>query len=201
MKKVKTFVDNRILNDTYLLINDNKAVVIDPSFKVSKLIDYIKENELELVAVLLTHGHYDHFAGLEALGKEFTCPYYISEEDESFLYDKRRSMADKEVNGKPIIYQDSELLLDGFSLQILKVPGHTLGSVVIVWEDKMFTGDFIFHGDTGRVDLPGGSAKQMEISLREFAKIDGDYIIYPGHEESTTLAQEKKTNRDLKNYV
>jgi len=201
MKRLKTFVDAKMANDTYLLIDNKQAVIIDPSFSVNKLMTYIKEEKLKVLAVLLTHGHYDHYAGLKDLGKFIDCPYYISEEDAGYLYDKRMSFGFWTVDKEPEIYTKDDLVLGDFRFSLLKVPGHTPGGVVIIWDNKMFTGDFIFHGDIGRTDLPGSSPKQMEESLKRFAEVQGDYIIYPGHEESTTLAEEKKNNPYLRRYI
>ena len=149
----------------------------------------------------MTHGHFDHFAGLKDLGKLDACPYYISEEDAGYLYDKRMSFAFWTVTEKPELYPEGELELGNFKLSLFKAPGHTPGGVVIIWDNKMFTGDFIFHGDIGRTDLPGSDPSQMEESLKRFAKIKGDFIIYPGHEESSTLAAERKNNPYLRRYI
>ena len=198
MKNVKIFVDERMGNNTYLLSMDKKVVIIDPSFSTRKIIDYISENDYEVVAILLTHGHFDHFAGVDKLGNLYHCDYYISEEDESFLNGKESKIFQYEVLLEPKFYPDYQLKIEGFVFELLKVPGHTPGCVVIVWGDKMFTGDFIFAGDIGRTDLPKGSSKKMQESLAMFKQIKGDFIIYPGHEESSTLAKEKATNPHLK---
>lgn len=198
MKNVKIFVDERMGNNTYLLSMDKKVIIIDPSFSTRKIIDYISENDYEVVAILLTHGHFDHFAGVDKLGNLYHCDYYISEEDESFLNGKESKIFQYEVLLEPKFYPDYQLKIEGFEFELLKVPGHTPGCVVIVWDDKMFTGDFIFAGDIGRTDLPKGSSKKMQESLAMFKQIKGDFIIYPGHEESSTLAKEKATNPHLK---
>jgi len=201
MKEIKTFVDQKMLNNTYVLVNDKEALIIDPSFSSEKLEDYIIENDLDVIAILLTHGHYDHFAGLEVLGNTYNCPYYISEEDEDFLYDKSKSYAVKLPKQKPELYPNNVFIIGNFELKTIKTPGHTPGSVIIVWHNNMFTGDFIFAKDIGRTDLKGSNPRAMENSLRELAKIEGDYNIYPGHEESSTLAEEKKYNSYLNLYV
>ncbi len=201
MKDVITFVDGRMLNDTYLLVNDGQALIVDPSFSNEKLKSYVSDNNIKVLAILLTHGHYDHFAGVENLGNLFHCPYYISEEDEDFLYDRTKSFAPTLPKLKPLVYPDGLVRIGDFAIGIIKTPGHTPGSVVLVWENNMFSGDFIFHGDIGRTDLPGSSSKQMQDSLKAFAAIKGEYTIYPGHEESSSLAEEKKNNPYLLRYV
>ena len=201
MKDLITFIDKRMLNNTYLLLQDNNALIIDPSFDNEELIDYVKKNDVNIKAILLSHGHYDHFAGVEKLGKLYSCPYYISEGDEDYLYDRSKSYAINLPSYKPMLYPADFFSVAGFELTIINCPGHTPGSVVIIWKNKMFSGDFIFYGDIGRTDLKGGSPVRMEESLKEFAKIQGEYEIYPGHEESTTLAQEKKHNLYLNRYI
>ena len=201
MNKITTFVDNRMLNNTYLLKIDRQVLIIDPSFSTKEIKNYITKNNLEVLAILLTHGHFDHFAGVEELGNLYNCPYYISREDEGFLYDRSKSHAPNKMNMLPVIFPKEELSIGDFHLELIATPGHSLGSIVIVWEKSMFTGDFLFHGDIGRTDLPGSSHQQMVESLKMFAKIETDYKIYPGHEEGTSLKQEQINNPYLNRYV
>ena len=200
MAAVITFTDQRMLNDTYLLVNGSEALIIDPSFSPKEVLAYIAKKKLKVLAILLTHGHYDHFAGLKELGKELDCPYYISGKDEGFLYDRKYSFAISLPEKKPLIYPEDQLVIGGFKLDIFAAPGHTPGSVVIIWNNNMFTGDFVFCGDIGRTDLPGSDPKAMAESLAAFSGLSGDYLIYPGHEESSTLAKEKQNNPYLNRH-
>ncbi len=198
MEKIKTFVDNKIMNNTYLLIKDGKCLIIDPSFTTKKIISYIKEENLELLAILLTHGHYDHFAGVDILGEIFNCDYYISEEDEGFLSGYESKFFGHEVKQLPKFYPDYHLDIGDFHIELMKVPGHTPGSVILIYEDKMFTGDFLFAGGIGRTDLPKGSVKDMQKSLEMLKDIKVEYYIYPGHEETSVLSKELKRNPYLR---
>lgn len=198
MENIKIFVDQQMQNNTYLIINQQDVIIIDPSFSTRRIIEFINNNNYVVKAILLTHGHYDHFAGVDILGDLFQCDYYISEEDESFLHGYDSKIFKHALQRVPKYYPDHQLKIASFNIDILKTPGHSPGSVVLVWGDSMFTGDFLFAGDIGRTDLSGGSVKQMQLSLAYFKTISLDYVIYPGHEESSTLKKEKLTNPYLK---
>ena len=101
--------------------------------------------------------------------------------------------------GKDFTYgEGSELSLAGLSIRVLETPGHTPGSVCLMTEDAIFSGDTLFEGDCGRTDLPGGNWLQMQNSLKRLGLLEGDYRVYPGHDVSTTLAHERKYNTSLK---
>mgnify|MGYP002734382879 FL=1 len=93
------------------------------------------------------------------------------------------------------------LPLGSLTIKVLATPGHTLGGVTLLVGDAMFPGDTLFAGSMGRTDLPGGNDAQMLASLRRFAQIEGDYTVYPGHMNSTTLAREKAMNPYLRHAL
>ena len=100
-------------------------------------------------------------------------------------------------NVTPIADQQ-ELSLAGYTIKVLHTPGHTPGSVVFLMGDTMFSGDTLFAGSIGRTDFAGGNLQQMKQSLKKLISLDGDYRIYPGHEDYTTLSREKRINPYLK---
>ena len=83
-------------------------------------------------------------------------------------------------------------------LKVLHTPGHTPGSVCLIWKDQMFSGDTLFQGSCGRVDLPGGDPRVMMESLRRLASLEAEYHVHPGHGSSTTLSAEKRYNPYLR---
>ena len=119
-------------------------------------------NDLDLVGILLTHNHFDHTGALSYFEKKYNLKH----------------------NDK----------IEEFSYKVIKTPGHTKDSLTFYFPEEkiMFTGDFLFKGTIGRMDLPGGSVDDMKKSLEIISKYDDDIIVYPGHEEKTTLGDEKK---------
>ena len=205
MKVVPFYYDDEddLIANCYVAIDeDNQCVVVDPSHDYDGIVNYIKKNQFNLKAVLLTHGHFDHFRGVDRLINEFNCPLYIGFYDADMIKDPALNcsiMVGRQffVKSKPITVSDSETLnLLKEDIKVLETPGHTAGSVCYYFEDSkvMFTGDFLFSGSAGRCDLPSGNRIAMNKSFAKIAKYDGDIKIYPGHGPSSTLEKEFKTN-------
>lgn len=176
-----------------------KCILIDPADRADKIMESMKKNNLIPEAVLLTHGHYDHFLAVPDLQKMWPdLPVYCHPKDcpvEKEEYDMGRMFPTVSAldNVKPI---SAGVLLKeaGFEIRVMETPGHTPGSVTFFIEDAMFTGDTLFCGSIGRTDFAGGSVQQMAASLRRLAKIPDNYYVYPGHESTTTLNAEKQYN-------
>lgn len=196
--QIKRFISPILDENMYLLIRDNKCAVIDPgSTNLKDLIEYIKQNNLKLECILLTHGHFDHILGIEELIKYKEVPVYIGEEDIKFLYDSNYSLSkwvsmdfklSDNIKITPIVDLDYV-----FGLKCLSTPGHTKGSTCYLDEEtkSLFTGDTLFKRAYGRVDFPTGNARELRDSLNNIFKLDGDIKIYAGHGESSTISEEK----------
>ena len=178
----------------YILSNDaGEALVIDPGYEADTILDALEGKKLK--AILLTHGHFDHVGAVKDLAAETGCQVYIHAADTALppmitagqLY--YTHTYDEGDNVSPI---------SGVELHVLHTPGHTPGSVCLLWNDQMFSGDTLFEGSCGRMDLPGGSPVKMAESLRRLASLQADYTIHPGHGGSTTLAAEKRYNPYLR---
>ena len=166
------------------------CVVIDPGQQPQPLLQYLQQQDLEVAAILLTHGHFDHVGGVRTLVAETDAPVYLNDAD---------LVLPPQMTDGPLYYTDSfgggsELQIAGLSFRTISTPGHTPGSLCIFCEDCMFSGDTLFAGSCGRTDFPGGSPKAMLASLHRLSELDGDYRVFPGHGESTTLALEKQYN-------
>ncbi|MBR1376767.1 MAG: MBL fold metallo-hydrolase [Bacilli bacterium] len=161
------------LEENCYIITKDKAIVIDPGDEGNKIIDYIRNNNLEMDAILITHHHDDHVGALNSL-----------------LDYKKVKVYD--------IYNLNEGIHDisGFNIEVIYTKGHTNDSVTYYFKDEniMFVGDFIFEGSIGRMDLPTGSINEMKESINKIKKYDKDIIIYPGHGNKTTLGKEIKDN-------
>ena len=166
------------------------CVVIDPGYEPEIILSYLSEKGLTLQAILLTHGHFDHVGAVRELAAQTDCQVYLNPKDLSLP---------PMLTAGPLYYTNTygegDLLdIAGISFQVLETPGHTPGSVCLITENNIFSGDTLFRGSCGRTDLPGGDHRAMTESLKRLAALREDYNVYPGHGSNTTLAREQKTN-------
>ena len=169
------------------------CVVIDPGDESNRILDYLEDNHLKCEAIFLTHGHYDHTGAVEAVMEETGAPVYICPRDDAHTTGDTHYSYMLPEGGR--YYDDGDVLrFAGLSFQILAVPGHTAGGVAIVCEDALFTGDTLFRGSCGRTDLPGGDMEEEFRSLKRLCDLPGDYEVYPGHMDSSSLERERNFN-------
>lgn len=197
--EIKRFISTVLDENIYLLSKKQDCLLIDPGGdNISEVVSYIKENKLNLLAILVTHGHFDHILSINELLDNFDVPIYIGKEDKEKLYDPSISLA-RIFNGteyvinkdaKIVELNDKDVIFD--DITVLHTPGHTSGSVCYYIEsDKIiFTGDTLFKMAYGRVDFPTGDSYKMRDSLNRLLKLDSDIIVYPGHGDSTTIGEE-----------
>ena len=175
--------------NTYILSNDTEAAVIDPGYEPDIILDALEGRELK--AILLTHGHFDHVGAVKELVAETGCKVYIHAADLSL---PPMITAGQLYYTHTYAEGDTVCPIEGAALHVLHTPGHTPGSVCLLLGDQMFSGDTLFEGSCGRMDLPGGDQLQMHQSLNRLVSLQADYHIHPGHGGSTTLAAEKRYN-------
>ena len=173
----------------YILSNDTEAGVIDPGYEPDIILDALEGKELK--AILLTHGHFDHVGAVKELVAETGCKVYIHAADLSL---PPMITAGQLYYTHTYAEGDTVCPIEGAALHVLHTPGHTPGSVCLLLGDQMFSGDTLFEGSCGRMDLPGGDQLQMYQSLNRLVSLQADYHIHPGHGGSTTLAAEKRYN-------
>lgn len=170
--------------------NSTDCLIIDPGYEPETLSSYLEEKGLTPEAILLTHCHFDHVGAVKDLAAQYDCKVFLDK--------KELAMPPMLTNG-PLYYTDGygdgdTLTLAGIPIQVLETPGHTPGSVCLIMEDTLFSGDTLFAGSCGRTDLPCGDARAMRDSLRRLAALSENYRVCPGHGPSSTLNREKKTN-------
>lgn len=180
------------MTNCYILRQEasSKCLIIDPGYEAGRILSVLQQKQLEPEAILLTHGHFDHVGAVRDLAAETDCDVYIAEAD--------LSLPPMITNGK-LYYTHTypasgTLNLAGLAIRVLPTPGHTPGSVCLLVEDTMFSGDTLFQGSCGRTDLPGGSWEQIAASLKTLAALPGDYRVLPGHGGETTLDRERQSN-------
>lgn len=197
--EIKRFVLGPLETNTYLITSGNDALLIDPASKAEKLIEIL--NDYNLLAILLTHGHFDHIKATDGLYEKYHCPVYLNLEDEQLARDKHSGSEFGLVSyiSCPMIgLKEGVMNIGPFSFETIFTPGHTKGSVIYVFNDCIFTGDTLFRLTVGRTDLMGGSQRELNDSLKIFKNFKKDYIIYPGHEMPSLLSFELENNIYLK---
>ncbi len=208
MLKVLKTVLGAYGTNTYILIDEvsGEAAVIDPAVKSSELEELIKENGIaSLKYILLTHGHFDHITGVYPLKQRFGGEVLIHEEDKTCLENADISLStavegypQTEMSADGFLADGDEIFLGENKISVKHTPGHTKGSVIFITEFCIFSGDTLFRCSMGRTDLPGGSTRTLFRSLREIGQMEGNYQIFTGHGEDTTLPYEKRNNRYLR---
>lgn len=181
----------------YLVTTDGKtAIAIDPA--QPRILDEAKKRGLQVKYVLLTHGHFDHIGGVSALQQAGAKVGCLTKEKELAL--GKNNMAEAFGESVPPFTIDftfddgEELSLCGINFRVIATAGHTAGSCCFLCEDNLFTGDTLFKGNVGRTDLPTGSARALQESLKKLVAFEGDYFLNAGHGEDSTLSYEKKYN-------
>lgn len=185
----------------YLVKSDASpaGVILDPGGAGEKILAECEKMSLTPAAILLTHGHFDHVGAVAELQRAYpNLPVYIHPADVGTRQPDLQFPGCP--NQKPVGEGDS-LTFNGLTISVLHTPGHSPGSVVYQIGDCLFTGDTLFAGSMGRTDFPGGSFPEMMSSLRRLASLEGDFKVYPGHMEFSTLEIERKNNPYLRQAV
>ena len=179
----------------------NAGAVIDPGDDAPIILNAIKQNNLDIKYILLTHGHVDHLAHLSILKKE-TDGQFLMHQQDAFLLKGLFAQAlmfglPNPGNPKPdrFVTDGEEIVLGELKIKVLHTPGHSPGSITFHVEDKLFVGDLIFSGSIGRTDLPKGNYQTLidSVQTKIFTLPDATEI-YPGHGPETTVGEEKATN-------
>ena len=168
------------------------CVLIDPGYLPERILEIVRQQGKKVAAILLTHGHFDHVGGVKKIAKETACSVYLHPGESKLPFF---------MTAGPLYSTDeydNTVTVAGIAFQILHTPGHTPGSVCLCCEDKIFSGDTLFAGSCGRTDFPGSDAKAMVRSLKMLYDLAGDYQVFPGHGEDTTLSYEREHNPYMK---
>ncbi len=200
--QVTKLVLGELCTNCYMLeYDENHCVLVDLGDGASVVMRHLAQKHMTPTAILLTHGHYDHIAGVESIRKTYDLPVYLHTQDVPMLTDSRVNLADwlsnqpfQPVQAWKTVEDGDTLSFGSLHMTVLHTPGHTPGSVCYQCEDLLFTGDTLFRLSRGRTDFPGGNDSQMIASFRRLANLSGDYRVLPGHNEETTLSFEKAHN-------
>ena len=191
---IKTLPVGQLETNCYIVTDEAtlSCAVIDPGDESNTILDYLEDNHLKCLAILLTHGHYDHVGAVETVAEETGARVYMHRADDTNGTDPRRPYRLPE-NGE--YYDEGDVVeLPGLRFEVIATPGHTPGGVSLRCGEALFTGDTLFRGSCGRTDLPGGDMDEELRSLKKLCELPGDYEVYPGHMDPSTLERERSFN-------
>jgi len=168
---------------------ENTAIIVDPGSDALKIISLLEEEGLKPLAIINTHGHFDHIGAIAELTEHFHIPFYLHIGDEKLvksantyrlLFGSRKPM---QIPGKPTLItdEDTSLKIGGYEFEILTTPGHTEGGVCFKIGDIIFTGDTALPSGPGRTDLPGGNKIKLNESILQLRELPSHLLAHPGH--------------------
>ena len=189
-------VGDLAVNCCFVYDDEKHAAVIDPGDDADRLIAYLKQEKLQIDAILLTHVHFDHIQAVRELQAATGAPLCVHEADIPALADPTFSMVRMpyELSADRALQDGDVVTVGQLTFTVLHTPGHTRGSVCYRCEETLFAGDTLFAGSIGRTDFAGGDFKAMRHSLARLAALSDDTRVIPGHGEGTTIGYEKRYN-------
>ena len=203
MTEIKTYQVGIMETNSYIIrdIDTSAMAIVDPGEYSQDAVDYINKNGGNLELILLTHGHFDHITGVSIYKKKFSnAKVYIGEKDFPSLENDDLNLSNKMASRKfthfsaDTLKDEDTLTLGNTKIKYMETPGHTRGSGCFIFDDNIMSGDTLFCESCGRTDFADSSSASMIKSLLKIASIEGEFNIFPGHMESTTLSHEKKYN-------
>ncbi len=184
----------------FFIEHNNKCYIVDPGYEKEKVIKYVQDNKLEVLGILLTHGHIDHIGAIDS----FDVPIYLHKGEYEIIIDNYKNGFD--FYGREIPYSFDKLNLikidesDVFQIEdkkieVIHTPGHTIGSVCYKFDNDLYTGDTLFNGSVGRWDFPTGHLQTLQESIVNLIDNQDDSMkIHPAHGPSSTINNEKINN-------
>ena len=201
--KVLSAMVGPIMTNCYILCDEAAKVcaVIDPGDEPKRIEAMIASCGCSPVMILLTHGHFDHCTGVAGLLEKWPdLLVYIHEADVTDGVGGELTFRRLDEKNQRYWHEGDTLTVGGLTLRVMETPGHSRGSVCLLVEGQgvIFSGDTLFRGNCGRCDFPGGDYRAMLRSLARLGRLEGQYQVYPGHEEATDMDYERKANPYMK---
>ena len=200
--EIRNLLVSECYTNCYLCKNKEtgEGFIVDPGENELKISVNISNMEMKPVAIILTHGHYDHIGAVNALKERYGIKVYVSEAEKELIGDKKMNLSSyfdspMTIEADEFLKDGQKITLAGINMTFIATPGHTPGSGCYYLEDNeiLFSGDTLFHGSRGRTDFPGGSEAEIMKSIREklLKKLPDETAVLPGHNDSTTIGTEK----------
>ena len=192
---IKTLPVGQLETNCYVVTDETSmdCAVIDPGDESNAILNYLEEHKMTCRAILITHGHWDHTGAANAIVEETGADLYIHQLDTTS--DPMEARYKYLASDNTRFYDEGdEIHIGSLVFRVMFTPGHSPGGVTLVCEDAVFCGDTLFRGSCGRTDLPGGDINEEFRSILRICKLPGEYDIYPGHMDSTTLERERNFN-------
>jgi hydroxyacylglutathione hydrolase len=198
---IKSWTGGPFATNSYIIADkEGIGAIIDPTFDSLKPLSTIAaQHKIKIVAIYLTHSHHDHIADVASLKKMYSCPVFIHELDSPNLIrpgaDGLRLPLPIEGAHPDYLWEENKEYHCGeLAFEVIHTPGHSPGGVCLYFKKEavLISGDTLFKGTIGRLDLPGSSSEDMFASLKKLEKLPEDVKVYPGHGSSTTIKEEKK---------
>jgi glyoxylase-like metal-dependent hydrolase (beta-lactamase superfamily II) len=181
-----------------------EGIIIDPGAEPKQILKMVEDAGVTVKYIINTHGHVDHVAANEEVRTATGAPILVHEADGEMCKKPNASLAAfigkvKLAEPDRLLKEGDEISVGNLTVKVLETPGHTKGSVTLVVDNKLFTGDTLFAGSIGRTDLPGGSFEEIIRSIKEkLLPYPDDTVAYPGHGPETTIGDEKRYNPFLR---
>lgn len=192
---IKTLPVGQLETNCYVVTDETSmdCAVIDPGDESNSILNYLEEHKMNCRAILITHGHWDHTGAAAAIVEETGADLYIHQLDTTSdpMEARYKYLAPENTR---FYDEGDEIHIGSLVFRVMFTPGHSPGGVTLVSEDAVFCGDTLFRGSCGRTDLPGGDINEELRSILRICKLPGEYDIYPGHMDSTTLERERNFN-------
>ena len=189
---------------------DSTCLIFDPGSEGEKLIQFLKEQDLNPVGIVLTHAHFDHIGAVDVIRDEYRIPVYVHKNEKDWLTTPSLNLSDFMKVGKiqvkeadVLINEEQELTIGSFTFQVFETPGHSPGSISLYFADEgiAVVGDALFNGSIGRTDLPGGDSEQLLQSIHEkLLGLPEETIVLCGHRQVTTIGNEMNSNPFLNGF-
>ena len=202
--EIRNLLVSECYTNCYLCKNKEtgEGFIVDPGENELKISVNISKMEMKPVAIILTHGHYDHIGAVNALKERYGIKVYVSEAEKELIGNKKMNLSSyfdspMTIEADEFLKDGQKITLAGINMTFIATPGHTKGSVCYLYENAIFSGDTLFRGTCGRCDFYGGDSWAMHDSLAKLALLEGDRPVYPGHEGETSLDQEWEQSNEF----
>lgn len=187
---VLQIVNGAFKQNCFILADDqNFTIILDPGSDAPQIIEQLEKHNLTPIAIINTHGHFDHIGAVAELTRKYSIPFYIHEADVNLvksaniyrlLFKTKAPITIPEI-GVLILAKTSHLSIGNFDFEVIQTPGHTPGGVCFKIANFLFTGDTLMPKGPGTTRLPGGDANQLNNSIETLRQIESSVLVYPGH--------------------